>query len=52
MVVYAGICSLHTGMRLSSLLVPALHLNVNMSPLPCLGTVLSHGYILCGFLPT
>ena len=36
----------------SSLLVPALHLNVNMSALPCLGTVLSHGYILCGFLPT
>ena len=36
----------------SSLLVPALHFNVNMSALLRLGTVLSHGYILCVFLPT
>ena len=36
----------------STLLVPALHPSVDMSALPCLGTVLSHGYLLCGFLPT
>lgn len=36
----------------SMLLVPALHPSVDMSSLPCLGTILSHGYLLCGFLPT
>ena len=36
----------------STLLVPALHPSVNMSALPCLGTILSHGYLLCNFLPT
>ena len=35
----------------STLLVPALHPSVDMSALPRLGTVLSHGYLLCGFMP-
>ena len=36
----------------SSLLVPAVHPNVDTSLLPKLGLVLSHGYLACGFLPT
>ena len=36
----------------SSLLVPVLHPNVDMLSLPKLGTILSHGYLLTGFLPT
>ena len=36
----------------STLLVPALHPSVDISALPRLGTVLSHGYLLCGFMPT
>ena len=36
----------------SSLLTPALHPHVDMSQLPQVGVVLSHGYLACGFLPT
>ena len=36
----------------SSLLVPTVHSNVDMSLLPKLGLILSHGYLVCGFLPT
>ena len=36
----------------SSLLVPTVHPNVDMSLLPKLGLILSHGYLVCGFLPT
>ena len=36
----------------SSLLVPTIHPNVDMSLLPKLGLILSHGYLMCGFLPT
>ena len=36
----------------SSLLVPVLHPNVDMLSLPKLGTILSHGYLVSGFLPT
>ncbi len=32
-------------------LVPATHPNVDMSALPVIGTILSHGYIVSGFLP-
>ena len=34
-----------------SLLAPVLHPNVNLDILPILGTILSHGYLACGFLP-
>ena len=36
----------------SSLLTPVLHPHVDMSVLPQVGAVLSHGYLACGFLPT
>lgn len=36
----------------SSLLTPVLHPHVDMSALPLVGAVLSHGYLICGFLPT
>ena len=36
----------------SALLAPALHSNIDMSVLPSLGTVLSHGYLASGFMPT
>ena len=36
----------------SALLTPVLHPGVDMSVLPSLGTVLSHGYLVCGFIPT
>ena len=36
----------------SSLLVPVLHPHVDMSVLPRIGMILSHGYLLCGVLPT
>ena len=36
----------------SALLIPVLHPSVDMSVLPSLGTVLSHGYLVCGFMPT
>ena len=32
--------------------MPTLHPHVDMSVLPQMGTVLSHGYLVCGFLPT
>lgn len=35
----------------SGSLVPATHPNVDMGALPIIGTVLSHGYIVSGFLP-
>ena len=53
------ICFLRTGNKHtrrffdgSSLLTPALHPHVDMSQLPQVGAVLSHGYLACGFLPT
>ena len=36
----------------SALLVPALHYNIDVSVFPSLGTVLSHGYLASGFMPT
>lgn len=36
----------------NSLLTPALHAHVAMTALPGVGTVLSHGYLVSGFLPT
>ena len=36
----------------SSLLVPTIHPNIDMSLLPKLGLILSHGYLVSGFLPT
>ena len=33
------------------LLVPAVHPNTNMAVLRLLGTILSHGFMVCGFLP-
>ena len=35
----------------SGTLVPALHPHVDMRVFPLLGTILSHGYLACGFLP-
>ena len=35
----------------STLLTPALHANVDMSLLPQLGRILSHGFLACGYLP-
>ena len=32
-------------------LVPAAHPNIDMNMLPVIGTILSHGYIVSGFLP-
>ena len=57
---YVGICFLHIGKKHtykhffdgSSLLTPVLHPHVDMSVLPQVGVVLSHGYLACGFLPT
>ena len=34
-----------------TLLIPAVHHQVEMEKFPLLGTVISHGYIACGFLP-
>ena len=34
-----------------NVLAPAVHPHVDMAVYPLLGTVLSHGYISCGFLP-
>ena len=36
----------------SSVLTPAIHAGIDMLSLPRLGLVLSHGYIVSGFLPT
>ena len=55
---YAEMCSLHTGRKPisfldgSALLVPALHSNIDMSVLPSLETVLSHGYLASEFMHT
>ena len=35
----------------SSLLTPVLYPHVDMSVLPQVGAALSHGYLVCGFLP-
>ena len=35
----------------SGSVVPATHPNVDLAALPVIGTILSHGYIACGFLP-
>ena len=35
-----------------SLLIPALHPGVDMGALPKLGKIISHGYLVSGFLPT
>ena len=35
----------------STLLVPAVHPQVDMSTFPLLGTILSHGYMAWGFIP-
>ena len=34
-----------------TLLIPAVHHQVEMEKFPFLGTIISHGYIACGFLP-
>ena len=34
-----------------SLLIPAIHPNTDMATFPILGTVLSHGFMVCGYLP-
>ena len=34
-----------------SLLVPAIHPNTDMASFPILGTVLAHGFMVCGYLP-
>lgn len=34
-----------------SLLIPAVHPNTDMATFPILGTVLSHGFMVCGYLP-
>lgn len=34
-----------------SLLVPAVHPNTNLAVLPILGTIISHGFMVSGFLP-
>ena len=33
------------------LLVPAVHANTNLASLPLLGTILVHGFMVCGYLP-
>ena len=35
----------------SSLLSPAMHASVDMSSLPLLGKILSHGFLVCGHIP-
>lgn len=35
----------------SSLLTPALHATIDMTRLPLLGNILSHGFLVCGYLP-
>ena len=35
----------------STLLIPAVHHQVETEKFPFLGTIISHGYIACGFLP-
>lgn len=35
-----------------SLLIPALHPSADMAVLPQLGKIISHGYLVSGFLPT
>ena len=34
-----------------TLLVPAINPNTDMASFPILGTVLSHGFMVCGYLP-
>ena len=34
-----------------SSLIPAVHPHVDMSSFPRLGTIMSHGYVVCGFFP-
>ena len=34
-----------------SLLIPAIHSDTDMATFPVLGTVLSHGFMVCGYLP-
>ena len=34
-----------------TLLVPAIHPNTDMASFPVLGTILSHGFMVCGYLP-
>ena len=34
-----------------TLLVPAIHPNTDMAIFPILGTILSHGFMVCGYLP-
>ena len=34
-----------------SLLVPAIHPNTNIAIFPTLGTILSRGFMVCGYLP-
>ena len=36
----------------STLLIPTVHPNINVSLLSKLGVILSHGYLVCGFVPT
>jgi len=36
----------------STLLIPTVHPNTDVSVLPKLGVILSHGYLVCGFMPT
>ena len=34
-----------------TLLIPAIHPDTDMATFPILGTVLSHGFMVCGYLP-
>ena len=34
-----------------NLLVPAVNPNTELSTLPLLGTIISHGFMVCGYLP-
>ena len=36
----------------NSVLTPVMHPSIDMLSLPLLGTALSHGYVVCGFIPT
>ena len=36
---------------MASLLIPAMHPNTDMATFPILGTVPSHGFMVCGYLP-
>lgn len=36
----------------STLLIPTVHPNIDVSLLSKLGVILSHGYLVCGFMPT